>query len=84
MPIYEFHCNSCHKDSEILVRSIQWKGTPCPHCGSTQMAKKLSVFAATTSSSGDAGGECAYPGACSLSDSPRRSRGHGGGCPCCH
>jgi putative FmdB family regulatory protein len=45
MPIYEFHCAGCGRDSEILVRSSQWKGTRCPHCGSARIEKKLSVFA---------------------------------------
>jgi putative FmdB family regulatory protein len=45
MPIYEFHCEKCQQDSEILVRTTNWKGTQCPHCGSTRLAKKLSVFA---------------------------------------
>jgi putative FmdB family regulatory protein len=45
MPIYEFHCDKCEKDSEILVRSGDWKGTKCPCCGSTKLSKKLSVFA---------------------------------------
>jgi putative FmdB family regulatory protein len=45
MPIYEFHCDACDKDSEILVRSSDWKGTKCPHCGSTRLDKKFSTFA---------------------------------------
>jgi putative FmdB family regulatory protein len=45
MPIYEFHCEKCERDSEILVRSSNWKGTVCPHCGSAKLTKKLSVFA---------------------------------------
>jgi len=48
MPIYEFHCEKCERDSEILVRSRDWKGTVCPHCGSKKLAKKLSVFASAT------------------------------------
>ncbi len=47
MPIYEFHCDKCDQDSEILVRSTDWQGTECPHCGSTRLQKKLSVFAST-------------------------------------
>lgn len=47
MPIYEFHCKKCGKDNEVLVRSSDWKGTECPACGSTQLVKKLSVFAAS-------------------------------------
>jgi putative FmdB family regulatory protein len=69
MPIYEFHCEKCGKDSEILVRSSQWQGTLCPHCGSTRLNKKLSVFASTAagSSSASTGGD----GGCG-----------GGGCAC--
>jgi putative FmdB family regulatory protein len=73
MPIYEFHCGACEADSEVLVRSSDWKGTKCPKCGSTRLEKKFSVFAsslagATTSSSGGggaAGAECSgTPSSC--------------------
>ena len=59
MPIYEFHCEKCEKDSEILVRSSEWKGTKCPNCGSTKLAKKFSVFA-----SANAGGASEPAPAC--------------------
>ena len=55
MPLYEFHCKKCGKDSEILATSTNWKGTKCPECGSDQLLKKLSVFATTTSESGSVG-----------------------------
>jgi putative FmdB family regulatory protein len=66
MPIYEFHCEKCERDSEILIRSSNWKGTACPHCGSTKLSKKFSVFAsaggdgpsAPSSSGGNGGGGC--------------------------
>lgn len=45
MPLYEFRCQACEKESEVLVRSSDWKGTKCPHCGSVKLEKKLSVFA---------------------------------------
>ncbi|MBT3470520.1 MAG: zinc ribbon domain-containing protein [Opitutae bacterium] len=45
MPFYEFTCQDCKKDSEILVRSMDWSDTPCPHCHSVKLQKKLSVFA---------------------------------------
>jgi putative FmdB family regulatory protein len=45
MPIYEFHCEACERDSEILVRSTDWKNSKCLHCGSTKLAKKFSTFA---------------------------------------
>ena len=45
MPLYEFHCDQCAHDSEILVRSSDWKGTKCPQCGSPKISKKFSTFA---------------------------------------
>lgn len=48
MPLYEFHCEKCDRDSEVLVRSLNWEGTPCPRCGSTKLTKKFSTFAAST------------------------------------
>ncbi|MDD5140513.1 MAG: zinc ribbon domain-containing protein [Verrucomicrobiales bacterium] len=45
MPIYEFHCEQCERDSEILVRSTDWKNSKCPHCGSAKLSKKFSTFA---------------------------------------
>ena len=69
MPIYEFHCEKCERDSEILVRSKDWTGTKCPHCGSTKIEKKFSTFAASTT--GNA--------------SPSKGKGGGGCCGgCCH
>jgi len=70
MPIYEFHCGKCEKDSEILVRSPELKGLECPHCGSKKLVKKLSVFA--SAGGGDrssAGPACDTPGS--------------GSCGCC-
>lgn len=46
MPIYEFYCEACERDSEILVRSTNWKNAECPHCGSKKLSKKFSTFAA--------------------------------------
>ncbi|MBI3878709.1 MAG: zinc ribbon domain-containing protein [Verrucomicrobia bacterium] len=59
MPIYEFHCDDCEQDSEVLVRSSDWKGTQCPACGSTRLQKKFSTFASSS-----AGGAAEAP-ACS-------------------
>jgi putative FmdB family regulatory protein len=55
MPIYEFHCEKCGQDSEILVRSTDWQGTKCPHCGSVKIAKKFSTFAASGAPAGPPG-----------------------------
>lgn len=69
MPIYEFHCERCQKDSEILVRSSHWEGTACPQCGSTRLTKKFSTFAASVAG-GSGGGEAASctgtPSSCGL------------------
>jgi len=54
MPIYEFHCGKCERDSEILVRSTDWKNAECPHCGSKKLSKKLSVFAPASAGGGNA------------------------------
>lgn len=75
MPLYEFHCDKCGKDSEVLVRSSKWEGTPCPQCGSTRLQKKLSVFASST------GGEAEAP---SCSGNPRSCGMCGTGKPHSH
>lgn len=47
MPIFEYTCNGCGKEFETLVRA---SSTPdCPECHSTDLAKKLSVFATANS-----------------------------------
>jgi putative FmdB family regulatory protein len=66
MPIYEFHCEQCERDSEILVRSTDWKNSKCPHCGSSKLRKNFSTFASANAGSpassvkkgGMSGGHC--------------------------
>jgi putative FmdB family regulatory protein len=41
MPIYEYVCKKCCQPFEALVRGSE--KPKCPHCGSTQLAKQLSV-----------------------------------------
>jgi putative FmdB family regulatory protein len=49
MPLYEFECQSCAEPFEELVRtSTAIKDVTCPNCGSHQVKKKLSTFAAKT------------------------------------
>ncbi len=67
MPIYEFHCDKCESDSEVLVRSSNWKGTKCPKCGSSKLSKKLSTFASQAGSS-------------RAPQAPACAMGGGGGC----
>lgn len=73
MPIYEYACPKCGNEFEVLVRSGT---TPeCPGCHSTQLEKKLSVFA-TASTDGAAAQRAALPEACA-------SCGHPGGPGAC-
>ena len=66
MPIYEFSCEKCRKDSEILVRSSDWEGTKCPHCGSTKLSKKFSVFASAGNSAASDPSCSGNPGSCGM------------------
>jgi putative FmdB family regulatory protein len=53
MPLFDFHCQSCDKTSELLIRGSQSNDVAkCPHCGSTQMDKLLSIPAAPGQSKG--------------------------------
>ena len=73
MPIFEYGCRSCGREFESLVRSDTVPA--CPGCRSTDLEKKLSVFA--TAGSGPeaepvAAGACTTcghpngPGSCAL------------------
>lgn len=57
MPLYEYHCNHCQTDHELLVRSRRTR-VNCPKCGSRKLAKKLSVFAASKETSGPVAPAC--------------------------
>ncbi len=66
MPIFEYACGACGHEFETLVRA---GAVPdCPQCHSTELAKKLSVFAATpgattmSEAAGGACGSCGHPG----------------------
>jgi putative FmdB family regulatory protein len=52
VPIYEFDCYECQESFEKLVR-VSGKADEiiCPVCGSRQVKKKLSLFAATLTGS---------------------------------
>jgi len=46
MPIYEYRCEDCAKDSSIFVRSPKTAAAPkCEHCGSLKVARKISAVA---------------------------------------
>ena len=73
MPIYEYACTRCGHEFETLVRNGSIPD--CPSCHSTELAKKLSVFATGGSSTEEASpapgpcGSCGHrggPGSCAL------------------
>lgn len=67
MPIYEYACQTCAHEFEALVRSDTVPS--CPKCHSTDLAKKLSVFATSGADAASAApalpagcGACGHPG----------------------
>ena len=53
MPIFEFVCQDCGNPFEELLRSAAMiDEVQCPSCGSTQVAKQISIFASQQVGSG--------------------------------
>jgi putative FmdB family regulatory protein len=50
MPIYEYTCQSCQAEAELLIRGSE--KPQCPQCGSQRMSRQLSVVAAHSSTAG--------------------------------
>jgi putative FmdB family regulatory protein len=50
MPIYEYTCDKCDREFELLIRTDSDKPL-CPECGTTKVIKRLSVPAAHTAAS---------------------------------
>jgi putative FmdB family regulatory protein len=46
MPLYEYTCQKCHSDFELLIRGSEQP--KCPDCGSAKLEKHFSVPAAHT------------------------------------
>jgi putative FmdB family regulatory protein len=70
MPIFEYHCRSCERDFETLVRGGE--RPVCTHCGGAELEKKLSVFASPSAEAAGTVSPCGAcgnpggPGACAL------------------
>ena len=43
MPIYDYHCNACGADSEILQKISDPPETKCPECGKRKLVKQVSA-----------------------------------------
>jgi putative FmdB family regulatory protein len=54
MPLYEYHCEDCGRESELLVTSNT--APECPQCGGHRLSKLLSIVAAS-SREGSPGGQ---------------------------
>ena len=55
MPIYEYQCESCHKQFALRQSvSIKPGETACPSCRSQAVERLISRFAAKTYGAGDA------------------------------
>ena len=72
MPVYEYACMECEEHFEELVR-MDAEAPPCPSCGSADVLKQLSVFAAHGTSTQPSFGQTAAGGGCC-----------GGSCGCGH
>lgn len=62
MPIYEYTCQSCGRDFELLVRGSEKPA--CPHCSGERLTKLMSVVAGHVAKGGDSGpppGGCGRP-----------------------
>lgn len=68
MPLYEFVCQDCQREQELLVRGEE--SPKCEHCGSPSLQKLLSVPAGHSAKGspdalppGPCGGSCScFPG----------------------
>lgn len=57
MPVYDFTCQNCGKQFDKFFRGMAEKPkADCPHCGSAQTKRGLSLVNAGESKGGSAGG----------------------------
>ena len=66
MPIYEYTCETCGNEFEILIRGNE--KASCPSCGKTRLAKKFSLAAAHTAGSTQPSCPVQESGACDVSN----------------
>jgi putative FmdB family regulatory protein len=68
MPLFEYACQDCEREFELLVRGHQ---TPeCPSCHSTNLERQQSTFAARSAGASSSVSE-APMGACGRCGDPR-------------
>lgn len=53
MPIYEFRCNNCDRESSLLVKSVSLRESlACPACGSQDLTRYMPRVAIRRSQAG--------------------------------
>jgi putative FmdB family regulatory protein len=76
MPIYEYVCRECRHAFEHLARSMTThERTQCPECGSGEVERQMSVFAARQGGANECG---VMPGGPRCQQCPGAASGH---CP---
>lgn len=75
MPIYEYRCKTCEEASELLIRDLS-QPPLCPHCGSLDLEKLISVPGAVLTRGGSSEPACGQ-GHC---PAVRPECGRSGGC----
>lgn len=58
MPIYEYSCNKCGKQFEVLIRKKGDEPAKCPSCGARGPRKILSSFAVSVQEHGASSSKC--------------------------
>ena len=59
MPIYEYTCDACGHEFELLVMGSEVPA--CPQCESEKLEKRFSTFAPGSSASSSVPEGCPYP-----------------------
>jgi putative FmdB family regulatory protein len=65
MPIYEYLCQKCDNQVELLVHAGSMP--ECPECGSAKLTKLLSIVAAPTRDASSGGSPGPSSGSCGAS-----------------
>lgn len=62
MPLYEYKCQDCGDDFELLVTASTQPR--CPSCGSEKLEKQFSTFSASGASAGSGGSGHVHSAGC--------------------
>lgn len=76
MPLYEYACQDCHKEFELLIRGQE--KPVCPHCESKKLTKRLSVVSGHVADGGSSSGGEMPEGGCGMPQCGMGGCGMGG------